>query len=112
MPSPLHSFVTSMYHARGVTHKVVGCMFTAHPFLLAWWLHAEFKGSSKGSSFLQGSSLEEPDFGRFVRHSMPSRAEILFVQLSVSKHVIAFTVNVLIKLDHVARCEGIPQCLL
>ena len=61
---------------------------------------------------LQGSSLEQPDFGRFVHHSMPSRAETLCLQLSVSKHVIAFTVNISIKLDHVARCKGIPQCLL
>ena len=83
----------------------------------------EFEGSSKypapqpkppqpAPRFLQGSSLEEPDFGRFVHHRMPSRAETFCVQLSVSKHVIASTVNVSIKLDHVVRCEGIPQCML
>ena len=55
------------------------------------------------SRFLQGSSLEEPDFGRVVHHTMKSRAETFCLQLSVSKHVIAFTVNVSIKLDHVAR---------
>ena len=61
---------------------------------------------------MQGCSLEEPGFGQFVHHSMPSRAETFCLQLSVSKHVIAFTVIVSIKLDHVTRCEGIPQCML
>ena len=83
----------------------------------------DFKGSSKEPApqpkapepaprFWLGSLLEEPDFGRFVHHSMPSMAETLFLQLSVSKNVIVFTVNVSIKLDQVARCEGIPQCML
>ena len=56
---------------------------------------SEFEGSSKEAPrYFQGSSLEEPDFGRFVHHSMPSRAETFCLRLSVSKHVIAFTVNV------------------
>ena len=37
---------------------------------------------------------------------------MLFLQHSVSKHVIAFTGNIAIKLNQVARCEGIPQCML
>ena len=37
---------------------------------------------------------------------MPSRAELFCLQHSVSKHVIAFTVNVSIQVDQVARCEG------
>ena len=42
---------------------------------------------------------------------MPSKAEIFCLQLSQC-HVIAFTVNVSIKRDQVARCEGILQCML
>ena len=67
------------------------------------WQAPEFNGSSKEPApqpkapelaprFIQGSSLEEPDSGRFVHHSIPTRAENL--QLSVSKHVTACTVNV------------------
>ena len=36
---------------------------------------------------------------KFVHHSMPSRADTFYLQLSVSKHVIVFTVNFSIKLD-------------
>ena len=52
----------------------------------------EFKGSSKepapqpAPGFLQGSLLEEPDFGRFVHDSMSSMAETFknCLQLSIS----------------------------
>ena len=81
---------------------------------------AEFKGAFKEKApqpkapepaprLLQGSSLEEPDFGRFLNHSMPSRAEIFCLQLSVSKHVIAFTVNVSIKLDQTRSCRAMRR---
>lgn len=37
---------------------------------------------------------------------------MFYLQHSVSKHAIAFTGNVSIKLDEVARCKGLPQCML
>ena len=77
-----------------------------------------FKGSSKepapqpkapepGPRFWQGSSLDESDYGRFVHHSMPSRAETFCLQLSaVSKHVIPFTVNVSGGINNKGKGEG------
>ena len=49
---------------------------------------------------------------RKKQHSMPSRVETCCPRYAVSKHVIALTVIVSIKLDQVVRCEGVPQCML